>query len=147
MGALDLRNRELAAIHVAKKQLALDDAAYREILLVVAGVSSAKDLDEEGRRKVLDHFRGCGFDPARGNGRRRHTSANPMHSKIRYLWRDLHQAGAVTFATDAALDSYVRRMTGASSLRFVTREQAWTLINAMKKWLSRWEPGGPEKGS
>jgi phage gp16-like protein len=33
-----LRRRELAKIHVAKKQLGLDDGTYREMLHAVAGV-------------------------------------------------------------------------------------------------------------
>lgn len=129
------RNRELAAIHVGKKKLLLDDAVYREILFQEAGVRSAKDLDFAGRQKVLDRFRGLGFQPPAG--RRRNPSANPSHSKIRYLWRDLYRAGAIRSNSDKALDSYVKRMTGRDALRFVTPYEAWRVIEAMKRWLSR----------
>jgi phage gp16-like protein len=56
-----LRNRQLAQIHIAKKQLGLGDGTYRTMLQQVAGVASAADLDEAGRKKVLAHFRKAGF--------------------------------------------------------------------------------------
>lgn len=55
------RNRQLARIHIAKKQLNLAEDVYRSILLQVGGVESAADLDEPGRTRVLDHLRGLGF--------------------------------------------------------------------------------------
>lgn len=57
------RRRDLSAIHTAKRDLALDDDAYRDILWAVARVRSAADLDQAGRSKVLDHFRACGWKP------------------------------------------------------------------------------------
>lgn len=58
-----LRKRELAAIHVAKKQLALPDDEYRSLLLSVTGKSSSADLDWKGRKLFLDHCKKLGFKP------------------------------------------------------------------------------------
>lgn len=55
------RKSDLAKIHLAKKELGMDDETYRAMLQSVAGVTSAKDLDAEARRKVLDHLRSCGM--------------------------------------------------------------------------------------
>lgn len=71
--AADLRKRELAAIHVAKTQLGLDEDTYRAMLVNLTGKRSAADLDWKGRKKVLDHLKSRGFshkskrraDPAR----------------------------------------------------------------------------------
>ena len=52
----DLRARELAAIHIRRKERGLDEDAYRSLLREVAGVSSARDLDAAGRRAVLDRL-------------------------------------------------------------------------------------------
>ena len=38
------RNKDLAKIHIAKKQLGLDDDSYRAMLQMVAGVNSAAHL-------------------------------------------------------------------------------------------------------
>ncbi len=59
----DQRRRDLAAIHAAKRDLAMTDDAYRDILWSVARVRSSADLDQAGRSKVLDHFRACGWKP------------------------------------------------------------------------------------
>lgn len=58
------RKSELAAIHVAKKQLGLDDATYRAMLWTVARVHSAADLDHAGRQAVIEHLRKRGFKKA-----------------------------------------------------------------------------------
>jgi phage gp16-like protein len=50
------RNAQLAAIHVAKKRLRLDDDTYRALLERIGGHRSAKDLDPHGRRAVLREF-------------------------------------------------------------------------------------------
>lgn len=52
----DLRQRELAKIHILKKQLALDDETYRAMLQNIGGAESSKDLTALGRGKVLDHL-------------------------------------------------------------------------------------------
>lgn len=57
------RNPALAKIHIAKKQLQLDDDTYRVMLQNVAGVSSSKDLTDAGVTKVLAHLQRCGWKP------------------------------------------------------------------------------------
>jgi phage gp16-like protein len=61
----DRRRRDLAKIHIAKKQLGLDEDSYRAMLNMVAGVGSAADLDAEGRLAVLAHLRRIGFKAKR----------------------------------------------------------------------------------
>lgn len=56
------RRKQLAAIHAARRDLGLDEDGYRLMLREVAGVASAKDLDTDGRRKVLDHLRSVGWE-------------------------------------------------------------------------------------
>ena len=55
------RNKDLAKIHIAKKQLGLDDDAYKAMLQMVAGVNSAAHLTATGRQKVLAHLKKAGF--------------------------------------------------------------------------------------
>lgn len=59
--AADIRKRELAAIHVAKAQLGMDDDTYRAMLENMTGKRSAADLDWRGRKKVLDYLKFKGF--------------------------------------------------------------------------------------
>jgi phage gp16-like protein len=66
----DARRGDLAKIHIAKKQLGLDEQTYRAMLQEVAGVDSAGDLDAQGRSDVLAHLRQCGFKALKKPGRR-----------------------------------------------------------------------------
>ena len=48
--------KRLAVIHIVKKELGLSDDEYRDILEKHAGVRSAKDLDEQGFRRLMHYF-------------------------------------------------------------------------------------------
>lgn len=48
--------KKLAVIHIVKKELGLADDEYRDILEKHAGVRSAKDLDEQGFRRLMRYF-------------------------------------------------------------------------------------------
>ena len=58
--------------------LGLDDQAYRQMLLNVAGVTSSRDLSEAGFRKVMKHFERCGFQSSN------HRPA-PAGQRMRFL--------------------------------------------------------------
>ena len=62
---MGLSHKQIAALHVAKKHLALTDLEYRAALEAHAGVSSAKDpcFGLEAYRQVMAHFQHCGFRP------------------------------------------------------------------------------------
>lgn len=56
-----LRRSQLAQIHIARKDLGLDEDTYRAMLMDVAGVDSAADLTAKGRRDVLARFESKGW--------------------------------------------------------------------------------------
>jgi len=60
---VDQRRKDIIAIHAAKRDLCMDEDAYRAILWSVCTVESSTDLDQAGRNKLLDHFRACGWKP------------------------------------------------------------------------------------
>jgi phage gp16-like protein len=80
----------LAKIHVAKKQLALDDDEYRTMLRSVANVESAKDLSPAGAEKLMKHMERCGFRPTKTPHRRPRVAVNraAQLSKIEALLAD-----------------------------------------------------------
>jgi phage gp16-like protein len=134
------RKEELAKIHIGKSQLQLSDDVYRDILWQAGGVESAADLDWRGRQAVLDRFKELGWKP-RHAGKKAKTSrplaADPQSKKIRALWLELAAAGKVRDSSEAALASYVRRMTGRDALQWLTGAEASRVIEAMKQWLGR----------
>lgn len=57
----DTRSADLAMIHIAKKELGLDDETYRGMLFTVARVNSSSELDQAGRDAVLAHMKARGW--------------------------------------------------------------------------------------
>lgn len=53
----------LAAIHIGKKALGMDDESYRLLLSDVFGKRSAKDLSPAEQGEFLDRFKQLGFVP------------------------------------------------------------------------------------
>ncbi len=134
MGAArDNRLAELAKIHIAKKQLGMDDDTYRAVLLRVTGQSSAADLNAGERRRLLDCFRSLGFEPR--ESRRQHQGAHSR--KIRALWLELDKLGALRDASERGLAAFVKRQTGIEALDWLGPEQRNVVLEGLKGWLER----------
>ena len=118
----------LAKIHIAKKQLGLDDMLYREILMSCAGVSSAKNLNAEGANKVLRHFAQCGWtaSPPKKAGRRPSTSAenHPLMRKVEALLADQRRPWAYVHAM-------AKRMFGIDQVGWCDAEQLQKIVAAL----------------
>lgn len=56
-----LRLSDTKKIHIAKKDLAMDDATYRALLLRVTGKTSSKDCSPRDRQLLLEEFVRLGF--------------------------------------------------------------------------------------
>lgn len=140
------RSNDLAKIHIAKAQLGLDESTYRDMLWTVARVRSAKDLDAGGREAVLKHMRACGWqDKAQSTGGSRYQRGTPP-ALIRWLWTELHKAGAVNDASDRALRRYIGgHLPGARGSevapQHLNRQDTSLIIEQLKKWLARLEHG------
>lgn len=136
----------LAAIHIAKKELALTDADYRAILREVAGVDSAKYLDAAGDRAVMARLYAL-RDERRGAAQKRVKT--PTERKIWRLWLgDENDPGLRSYLppperTVAYLLGFVRRASGnqkiqeADDLAVLTRKQAYHTIEALKSRLEQ----------
>lgn len=125
-----------AAIHVAKKQLGLDDDTYRAALVHVTGKSSSADMTELERQKVLEHFRQSGFRAA-ATGRRKPLEGK-FAAKLQALWIAGWNLGLVRDRDDRALVAFVKRQTGIDHVRFLRHgEDAMKAIEALKGWLER----------
>lgn len=131
-------NKSLAKIHIAKKDLGLDDATYRALLRRVAGVDSARDLDAKGCAAVLEEFRRGGWKPKPPRATQSQTLASdPQSRKIRALWLELYAVGAVRDPKESALLRYVQRQTGVARLQWLDVYQARKVIESLKQWSAR----------
>jgi phage gp16-like protein len=78
---MNRRNGQLSKIHIAKKDLGLDDDTYRALLARVSGVRSAKDLNPRQIGAVLAEFTRLGWQssPAKKAGRK---TPNPAADRV-----------------------------------------------------------------
>lgn len=131
------RRSDLAKIHIAKKQLGLDDGAYRDMLRQVAGVDSAGKLDAAGRSRVLAHLRKLGFEPLTDQHQGRTLDRHPKMRMARGLWIELADMGVVRDRSEGALQRFVRRMTKVDHSRWCSPAQLDVVIEALKDWRER----------
>lgn len=138
----------IAAIHVAKKQLGLDEDTYRAKLQLIVGKTSTKDMTEAERELVILKFREAGFVP-KGAERRptgRKKLSGPYAGKLQALWIAGWNLGIFHDRDDTALIAFVKRQTGIDAVQFVRfPDDAKKAIEALKAILNRdggvdWSP-------
>lgn len=137
------RKADLAAIHIAKKDLGWDDGTYRDVLFTVCRVRSSADLDFGGRKRWLAHLKSCGW---KGAGRRSSTKApraqlTPVQRKAWSLWQQLADAGLVHDRSMAGLVAFGARQTGVDRLEWLKDRQLDLVITSLKRWLDRGTEG------
>ncbi len=127
------RNSDLAMIHIAKKQLAMEDEAYRDLLWSIGRVRSAADLDFAGRKRVLEHLRKCGFKPLVKRAtpatgwewvNRASADRQPMLRKIAVILRDAGRGKAY-------VDAMVKRMFAVERIEFCAPDQLHAVTGAL----------------
>ena len=135
------RRADLAQIHIAKKELGMDEDDYRAFLLGVAKVESAAALDFTGRQLVLAKLRQLGWDPGkcgRSSGKKwKRPEKGSQQSKIWALWFELHREGKVRDKSAKALNAFCKRMTDVERLEWLTPEQCNVVIEGLKDWQRR----------
>lgn len=120
----------LAKIHIAKKELALQDGEYRALLARIAGVASAKDLSEKAAIAVIAEFKRLGWQ-ARESTRPRAERDDTR--KIYALWGALH-----TGPLDRdALRAWVLGRFKVAAPEFLKPAQTREAIEQLKAWQKR----------
>jgi len=138
----DARRRDLAKIHIAKKQLGMDDETYRDVLYDVAGVWSAADLDRRGRSAVIGRLKSLGFKSTYKKGRgyksiHKSAKASGMHipsspertpllSKIGAILADLKLPWSYA-------DSIAKHMYKVDKVRWLYPDQLRSVVVALVK--------------
>ena len=132
----DRRRRELARIHIARRDLGMDDAAYRAMLISVVQTDSARNLDEEGRRRVLEHLQSRGWrpKPRRDSARPRNLQAQDSRGRmLRKIEAFLAEADRPwTYA-----QSILKRQGGPDRLEWAVPGQLAGVIAALDRDAAR----------
>jgi phage gp16-like protein len=132
------RRTLLAQIHVAKKELALDDATYRAVLWEQIHRESAGKATVPELEKLVRHFAAKGWKKKPGKkAKAKKLASYPQAKKIRALWLTLAEAGVVRHSDEIALRAYVKRLTGMDHLSWLDGKQAGVVIESLKSWCKR----------
>ena len=130
------RRALIAMVHIAKKDLALDDGTYREVLERITGKSSAADLGDRELAAVVEAFRRQGWKPKSASTGK--PSVNPQVRLIWRLWGELVEGGHIKAKSPrAALRAWVKKQTNVSDPEWLDGRQCNTVIESLKKWLDR----------
>ena len=129
-----LHPRKVALLHVARRQLGLEDADYRSLLKTHGGVESAADLTYDGFDLVMIELGRLGFKSTssrKGFGSRPGFASPAQIAVMRQLWEE-YQGG-----DEVALNAWLTRFHHVSALRFVTAEKANAVLIALKAMVGR----------
>lgn len=130
------RQRLIRLIHVAKRDLALDDDSYRAILKRIGKQASAANLTVPELEKVLEYLKRSGFK-VRSRNSRLSLADDPQSKMIRGLWLELAGMEVVRNPSESALRAFVSRMTQVDLLKWLSTEQASRVIEHLKEWRER----------
>ena len=112
--------KKLAVIHIVKRELGLSDQEYRDILQRATGVRSARDMDEEGFRRLMCYF-------ARSKHYRINQYGMTFRQKlyIKHLVRDL--------GWDAShFSNFLKKYYKKRDIDRLTRKEASKVIQSLK---------------
>lgn len=135
----DPAKEAIKAIQTRRRQIPdlLDEESWRGFLsLVTGGVNSLRAMNDRQRTLVLDALAKRGAKTVAG---RTKLADDPQSRKLRAMWINLHQAGAVQSRSEKALAAWCGRQLGGTvdDLRFVVSGDKHHLIEALKGWCQR----------
>ncbi|GJL78841.1 MAG: hypothetical protein NPINA01_18300 [Nitrospinaceae bacterium] len=121
---------QLARVHIAKRDLKLSDALYRDFLELWFNKRSAKNLAPGEIEELLTHFKGLGWGQIRSG-----TAGPPLASpaqlhKITSLWMT---GPGIRTKTPAALRHFLAHHFHVESLAEVKASQVSPILGAIRK--------------
>ena len=121
----------LKMMHVAKRDLNMDEDDYRELLKRVTGKSSAKLMTVSEQQSCVAEFRRLGFQS-------KTRLEGAYAKKMQALWLSAYHLGIVRNRKDEALLTFVKNRTGIEHVNWVKdARDASRVIEALKAWMTR----------
>jgi len=142
------RRAMLAKVHLAAKELGLDDDARRDVIERVTGHRSSADCSDAQLDQLVAEFRRLGFKPRPATGAPQTGAAfrrpavpkpatSPIAMKARAMWKSLDNLGAVRNGSEAALEAFAKRQLHVDRLQWADQSQGYRLIEALKAMAER----------
>jgi len=127
------RRAKMAQIHVAKKQLDMDDDAYRDMLQRITGHRSAALADRSGIVAILVEFERLGFKPSYKGGKRRTTPAKEKEQLVSKIQAQLASAGR----TEDYADAISKKAFRVDRFEWLKLDQLYRLAQMLGKDAAR----------
>lgn len=138
------RTSLIKLIHVARRDLQLDDDTYRAFLMQKTGKISCRELTIAQLELVLDAMKERGFKKQKTNPRRRFKGDVTPREKVYKIWQQMNEDGFIADGSDVALDKYVERLTakrnggqGVSTLAWCHGDALLIVLETLKQWHMR----------
>jgi len=150
------RNKLIQLIHVAKRDLGLDEELYRQILVGATskgdnqGKASCSDMTIKQLESVLDYLKRNGWKPKQKNNyspKTRGKAGAGVIDKIRALWIDMYKIGITNDGSEHALNRWVKRTTAPMNKSQGIERVDWLLkahgniaqktLESLKRWQKR----------
>ncbi len=129
------KNKWIQIIHVAKRDLRLQDDEYRLILQSAAGITSASELSSSFQfNQIMTAFKKLGFhsNRPRQTTRRKHENrwgcSEAQRSYIEGLWKLMSRRKDLE-----SLEAMVKRIAHVDHPRFLNTKSATPVILAMRQ--------------
>lgn len=136
-GDKDERRRCTISIHTSARKLGMDTADenplsdYRAMLVSIGGATSTKSMDLASLRRVQKHL-------LQTLNAKSNKPKDGWHAeKMRQLWAELSQLGALRDPSDEGLRLFVQKQTGLAALRFLSSSEGNKVVEALKAWVTR----------
>ena len=131
------RMREIARIHILKKQLGMDDDTYRDFLGGMTGKRSSKDMTGAERVQVITAME-------RSTGKAQPSGPKldfPQYRKMQAMWIAMWNLGMIESRSNASMLKFAQRIARVDRPEWVA-PHAERIIANMRQWMSRPFPGG-----
>lgn len=124
----------IAKIHVAAKQLDIEEDDLRSLYKEKTGKTSLRMMSFGERTKVIEELKRKGFK----SKSKTPAPSDKYSAKITALWIAAHNLGITRSKTEKSLLAYVKRMANVDHTRFLRHhEDAEKVIESLKKWMTR----------
>ena len=147
------RKKLIQLIHVAKRELFMDDDSYRDALKSATGKTSCSSMGENDLEKVLFRFKQLGFKtkPTKKHSptsRNKNANEKTIVDKIRAIWISMGREGFIRDSSEPALAAWVKRTTARLNKGNGIEHVNWLNSNAtlaikvleqLKQWQDRCE--------
>lgn len=132
--ARDNRSADIAKIQIGRKQLSLPDDEYRAVLSAQGnGATSSKELDHDGRLRVLAYFQRLGWKPKASTAgpNRRQKRPTPSVDALPLVRRIRAQLISLGSKPDEYADGISRQMFGVDRYEWCNDDQLHAITAAL----------------